>query len=155
MHQRYRARAHECPAGGERSYTTVSLLLALAQFCEFPFHCLDEYDVSVRRCVCVWHSSWSWQPFQQAWMPSSPASHVPTPPCPSLPLTQRMNAGQVFMDAVIRRVATDMLLSFAVEQKTRQVILLTPQVRRLRTSRAPGQGRAAHASLALLSSIMR
>jgi len=32
-------------SGGERSFTTLALLLSLWKCVNFPFFCLDEYDV--------------------------------------------------------------------------------------------------------------
>ena len=32
-------------SGGERSYTTVAFLLAIGQWTESPFRCMDEFDV--------------------------------------------------------------------------------------------------------------
>jgi len=63
-------------SGGERSYTTVALLLALHQNVNCPFRCLDEFDV--------------------------------------------------FMDAVNRKLATDLILDSA-RRSSKQYILLTPQ----------------------------
>ena len=64
-------------SGGERSYSTVSLLLALWEMMESPFRAMDEFDV--------------------------------------------------FMDAVNRLVAMEMLLNAASQKKHRQHIFLTPQ----------------------------
>ncbi|GLC37835.1 hypothetical protein PLESTB_001481500 [Pleodorina starrii] len=64
-------------SGGERSFTTVALLLAIGENTESPFRCNDEFDV--------------------------------------------------FMDDVNRRVATETLLEFAMENSAFQYIFLTPQ----------------------------
>lgn len=64
--------------GGERSYTTVSFILALGHWTESPWRAMDEYDV--------------------------------------------------YMDAINRRVSTETLLEFALDNADLQFIFLTPQV---------------------------
>jgi len=64
-------------SGGERSFATISFLLALWEAMDCPFRILDEYDV--------------------------------------------------FMDAVNRRVSTQLIIEAARNQKNRQFILISPQ----------------------------
>lgn len=42
-------------SGGERSYTNVAFMLALGEYVEAPFRCMDEYDVvgGAAACFCV------------------------------------------------------------------------------------------------------
>ena len=108
-------------SGGERSYTTLALLIALGEAIECPFRVMDEFDifmyvvVCVLVCVCgvcVLCKKMVFGIYSHTH--SSPHTHTHT---------------HVNRDAVSRKTALDLLTQYATSEQMRhrQFIFITPQ----------------------------
>ena len=99
-------------SGGERSYTTLALLMSLGDTLECPFRIMDEFDVfmdSVSRNVRLRDSSKPCRINSRYLFCSPPRSSPP------------------HFSPAVEKVALDTLVEEGLRRKDRQFILITPQ----------------------------